>query len=42
MIVVIGWMIEGVLAGVWTRLWLVIWTLPIPLLYLRRVLRRAA
>jgi hypothetical protein len=35
-IIVLGWFAEGVLVGAYTRLWLVVWTLPVPAVYLWR------
>ncbi len=40
-IVVLGWFGEGVSAGAGPRLWLIVWTLPVPALYLWRTRRRS-
>jgi hypothetical protein len=38
-VIVLGWLGEGVSAGAQDRLWLVVWALPVPVIYLRQTRR---
>jgi hypothetical protein len=39
-VIVLGWFGEGVSSGAQDRLWLVVWALPVPAIYLWRTRRR--